>query len=130
MRFSSMMSTRVIRGLVGAFIVAASVTVMAMAHHETAHAAAPVQMGKLEASIFSFDGKDFTRTKTTLMTEAGASAAGTKLEHDNPAYKALVAKHSYTGEATVFGKKYDANYAPLTDAGGKVTGALFVAVAK
>jgi|GEM_PF-617455 len=130
MRSISMVSTRMIRGLVGALIVASTVTAMAMAHHGTAHAAAPVQMGKLEASIFSFDGKDFTRTKTTLMTEAGASAAGTKLEHDNPAYKALMAKHSYTGESTVFGKKYDANYAPLTDGSGKVTGALFVAVAK
>ena len=27
-----------------------------------------------------------------------------------------------------FGKKYDANYAPLTGADGKLTGALFVAV--
>jgi hypothetical protein len=124
------MSTRAGKGIVGALIVAASVVVMAMAHHGTAQAAAPVQMGKLEASIFSFDGKDFTRTKTTLMTEAGASAAGTKLEHDSPAYKALTAKKSYSGEATVFGKKYDANYAPLTDGSGKVTGALFVAVAK
>lgn len=33
-------------------------------------------------------------------------------------------------KATVFGKKYDANYAPLMGANGKVTGALFVGVAK
>jgi hypothetical protein len=39
-------------------------------------------------------------------------------------------KHSYSGDATVFGKKYQANYAPLTNADGKLTGALFVAVAK
>jgi len=36
-------------------------------------------------------------------------------------------KHSYVGEATVFGHKYDADYAPLTDNNGKLTGALFVA---
>ena len=30
----------------------------------------------------------------------------------------------------MFGRAYDANYAPLTDASGRVTGALFVAVAK
>jgi methyl-accepting chemotaxis protein-2 (aspartate sensor receptor) len=42
----------------------------------------------------------------------------------------LSEKHSYTGEATVFGKKYDADYAPLTDDAGKVTGALFVGVGK
>jgi hypothetical protein len=46
---------------------------------------------KLEASIFSYDGKDFVRTETTLM-QGGQSAVGTKLEHDSPAYKALAEK--------------------------------------
>ena len=32
---------------------------------------------KLEASIFSYDGKDFVRTETTLM-QGGQSAVGTK----------------------------------------------------
>jgi hypothetical protein len=94
---------------------------------ETGHARpAPRAYPKLEASIFSYDGKDFVRTKTTLMTEAGKSAVGTKLDHEGAAYKALTAKHSYSGDVTVFGKKYDGNYAPLTDQDGKVTGALFV----
>ena len=44
---------------------------------------------KLEATIFSYDGQDFVRTETTLMKE-GQSAAGTKLDHDSAAYKALV----------------------------------------
>ena len=43
---------------------------------------------KLEASIFSYDGKDFVRTETTLM-QGGQSAVGTKLDHDSPAYKSL-----------------------------------------
>jgi methyl-accepting chemotaxis protein len=97
--------------------------------HRGAHAAIQAQ-GKLEATIFSFDGKEFVRTNTTLMTQDGKSAVNTKLEHDNPAFAALMAKHSYSGDATVFGKKYQANYAPLTSADGKVTGALFVAVPK
>jgi SAM-dependent methyltransferase len=46
---------------------------------------------KLAASIFSYDGKDFVRTETTLM-QGGQSAVGTKLEHDSPAYKALSEK--------------------------------------
>ena len=58
---------------------------------------------KLEATIFSYDGKDFVRTETTLMKE-GQSAANTKLDPDSAAYKALVEKHSYTGPATVFGR--------------------------
>ena len=85
---------------------------------------------KLEASIFSYDGQDFVRVKTTLLTKEGKSAVNTKLEHDSPAYKALVQKHSYSGDATVLGKKYDANYAPLVSEDGRLTGALFVAVAK
>jgi hypothetical protein len=84
---------------------------------------------KLDASILSYDGKDFVRTDTTLMQD-GQSAVGTKLDHDSPAYKALVEKHSYTGPATVFGKNYQGNYAPLIGADGKLTGALFVGVAK
>ena len=84
---------------------------------------------KLDASILSFDGKDFTRTETTLMQE-GRAAVGTKLEADSPAYKALAAGHSYSGPVTVFGKSYQGNYAPLIGADGKVTGALFVGVPK
>ena len=84
----------------------------------------------LAATIFSYDGHDFVRTHTTLLTEAGKSAVNTKLDQGNPAYKALVQKHSYTGDATVFGKHYDASYAPLTDDKGRLTGARFVAVPK
>ena len=84
---------------------------------------------KLDASIFSYDGKDFVRTETTLMQD-GQSAVGTKLDHDSAAYKALVEKHSYIGPATVFGHSYQADYAPLIGADGKLTGALFVGVPK
>jgi len=84
---------------------------------------------KLESSIFSYDGKDFVRTNTTLM-DKGKSATGTKLDQSSPAYKALTAKQSYSGAVTVFGQNYDGSYAPLTDASGKVTGALFVGVPK
>ena len=85
---------------------------------------------KLEASIFSYDGKDFIRTNTTLMTDKGQPAVNTKLDQSSAAYKALIGKHSYTGPATVFGKDYQANYAPLTSADGKLTGALFVGAPK
>ena len=84
---------------------------------------------KLEATIFSYDGKDFVRTNTTL-TDKGQSAVNTKLDQNSAAYKALIEKHSYTGPATVFGRDYDANYAPLIGGDGKLTGALFVGVPK
>jgi predicted membrane-bound mannosyltransferase len=85
---------------------------------------------KIEATIFSYDGQDFVRVKTTLVSEKGESAVSTKLDRDTPAYKALIQKSSYSGDATLFGKKYEASYAPLTGQDGKLTGALFVAVAK
>ena len=103
--------------------------VFALAHDASSRVAAQTQ-AKLDASIFSYDGQDFVRTKTTLVTAEGKSAVGTKLDHGSAAYNALVQGRSWTGEATVFGKKYDANYAPLTGADGKVTGALFVATRK
>jgi hypothetical protein len=84
---------------------------------------------KLDASIFSYDGKEFVRTETTLMKD-GQSAVGTKLDPNGPAYKALVEKHSYTGPMTLFGHDYQASYAPLTGADGKLTGALLVGIAK
>ena len=90
---------------------------------------ASLAQSKLDASIFSYDGKDFTRTETTLMKE-GQSAVGTKLAPDSRAYKALVEKHSYTGPATVFGRDYQANYAPLMNKDGQLTGALFVGIPK
>ena len=84
---------------------------------------------KLDASILSYDGKDFVRTETTLMNN-GQSAVNTKLERDSAAYKALVEKKSYTGPVSVFGRDYQGNYAPLIGEDGKLTGALFVGVPK
>lgn len=86
--------------------------------------------GKLEATIFSYVGQDFVRTQTTLLTAAGESAVNTKLDHKTSAYKALLQKRSYTGDATIFGHKYESYYAPLTGEDGRLTGALFVGVAK
>ena len=90
---------------------------------------ASLAQSKLDASILSYDGKDFVRTETTLMKD-GQPAVNTKLDPDSAAYKALVAKKSYTGPATVFGRDYQANYAPLIGEDGKLTGALFVGVPK
>jgi len=79
-----------------------------------------------ESTVFTFDGKDFIRKETTLVMEDGKSAVGTKLDQDSPAYKALMQKHSYTGDVTVFGHSCNGSYAPLTDDGGNLTGAIFV----
>ncbi|MGH7499597.1 MAG: Cache 3/Cache 2 fusion domain-containing protein [Gemmatimonadales bacterium] len=127
MRVHQWISARVSRGIVLAVGLALSGALLAVA--ETRGAPAETK-GKIDASIFSYDGQDFVRTQTTLLTKEGKSAVNTKLAHDTPAYKALMDKHSYTGDATIFGREYQADYAPLTSEDGKLTGALFVGVSK
>lgn len=135
MRSHGWTSARVGKGIAVALVVGLAIVLMALAVggsglQAAAQAPAKQAPAKMEATIFSYDGKDFVRTQTTLVTEEGASAVDTKLDHATPAYQALVKKHSYVGAATVFGRQYDADYAPLTGDDGRLTGALFVAVAK
>ena len=130
MRLHQWTSVRVGKAVVVALVLAIAVALMALLEGGISSQAAAQEQAKMESTIFSYDGKDFVRTKTTLVTEDGKSAVNTKLDHATPAYKALIKKHSYVGDATVFGRKYDAEYAPLTSDDGKLTGALFVAVAE
>lgn len=130
MRLPQWMSARVSKGIVLALAFAFSGALMAFVDADSSSPVAAQARAKIEATLFSYDGQDFVRTKTTLVTEKGKSAVNTKLDHDTPAYKALVQKRSYTGEVTLFGRKYEANYAPLTGDDGGLTGALFVAVRK
>jgi predicted membrane-bound mannosyltransferase len=130
MRAHQWISARVSKGIVVALVLAASVALIALIDSGSGSRVAAQTNAKMESTILAYDGKDFVRTKTTLMTEEGKSAVNTKLDHDTPAYRALTQQHSYTGDATVFGRQYEANYAPLTDKDGRLTGALFVAVTK
>ena len=130
MRLHQWKSARVGRGIALAVGLACAGALVAFANEAGKSPVAPLIKTRIEASVFSFDGQEFVRTQTTLTTKDGKSAVNTKLEHDTPGYKALIQKHSYTGDATVFGQKYDANYAPLTSEDGKLTGALFVGVPK
>ncbi|RQT18018.1 methyl-accepting chemotaxis protein [Burkholderia contaminans] len=78
------------------------------------------------ATIFARDGDDFVRITTSLKKQDGARAVGTKLDRAGPAYAPLVAGRSYTGLAKLFGRPYITQYRPVTDATGRVIGALFV----
>ncbi len=80
-----------------------------------------------ESTIFRYDGQDFIREKTTLTTEDGASAVNTKLDRSSPAFEHLVQKKSFKGQAKLFDRTCDSIYAPVVDASGALTGALFVA---
>ena len=78
------------------------------------------------ATVFKYDGQDFIRFQTTLLTEDGKSAVNTKLDTNSPGYEALINNRSYVGEAIIFGRDYGTYYAPLTDDKGLLTGAIFV----
>ncbi|KWH47841.1 methyl-accepting chemotaxis protein [Burkholderia stagnalis] len=78
------------------------------------------------ATIFARDGDDFVRITTSLKKQDGARAIGTRLDRASPAYAPLIAGRSYTGLAKLFGKPFITEYKPVTDASGRVIGALFV----
>ena len=128
MRSRPWISAPIGKGIVLAVGLALSGGLLAFA--DSGRRAAVEAKGSIDATVFSYDGKDFVRTQSTVLTKDGKSVVNTKLDHDTPAYKALADKHSFTGDATVFGREYHANYAPLTGEDGQLTGALFVGIAK
>ena len=80
------------------------------------------------ATIFVADGDDFVRVTTSVKKENGERAVGTRLDRASPAYAAIKEGKVYVGLATLFGKQFITQYAPVRDAGGKVVGALYVGV--
>ncbi|OLL27965.1 methyl-accepting chemotaxis protein [Burkholderia sp. SRS-W-2-2016] len=80
------------------------------------------------ATIFARSGDDFVRVTTSLKKQDGSRAIGTLLDRKGPAYAPLLANRTYTGIATLFGKRMITQYRPVTDASGRVIGALFVGV--
>ena len=80
------------------------------------------------ATVFARSGDDFVRVTTSLKKQDGSRAIGTLLDRKGPAYALLLANRSYTGLAALFGKRLITQYRPITDASGRVIGALFVGV--
>jgi Cache 3/Cache 2 fusion domain len=78
------------------------------------------------ATIFVKAGPVYVRVGTTVKKEDGASAVGTPLDVKSSATARLNSGEAYYGDATVFGKSYDAGYEPIKDASGAVIGAYFV----
>ncbi|WP_321788435.1 Cache 3/Cache 2 fusion domain-containing protein [Paraburkholderia sp. J94] len=80
------------------------------------------------ATVFARSGDDFVRVTTSLKKQDGSRAIGTLLDRKGPAYEPIVGGRSFAGLAQLFGKQYITEYRPITDASGKVIGALFVGV--
>lgn len=78
------------------------------------------------ATVFVRSGDDFIRITTSLHKEDGSRAVGTKLDHANPAYTALMAEQNFHGMVRLFGGDYMSGYHPIHDAKGAMVGALFI----
>jgi hypothetical protein len=81
-------------------------------------------------TLFVKNGDQYVRAATTVKKEDGTNAVGTALDANSPAIAKLNNGEPYYGEATVFGKTYDAGYEPIKDASGAVIGAYFVGYKK
>src|SRR5262245_26735494 len=81
-------------------------------------------------TLFVKNGDQYVRVLTTVKTEDGKRAVGTALDANSPAIAKLNNGEAYYGDATIFGKTYDAGYEPIKDASGTVIGAYFVGYAK
>jgi hypothetical protein len=81
------------------------------------------------ATLFVKSGDQYVRVATTVKKDDGTSAVGTALDASNPAIAKLNNGEAHYGDATIFGKAYDAGYDPIKDASG-VVGAYFVGYSK
>jgi methyl-accepting chemotaxis protein len=78
------------------------------------------------ATVFVRSGADFIRITTSLHKQDGSRAVGTKLDHQSPAYAALLAGQNYHGMVHLFGRDYMSGYRPIHDGSGAMVGALFI----
>jgi methyl-accepting chemotaxis protein-2 (aspartate sensor receptor) len=80
------------------------------------------------ATIFVKNGDDFVRIATSVKKEDGSRAVGTVLGKQHPGYAALIAGRTFVGKATLFGRDYMTQYAPLYDSRGAVIGLTFIGI--
>lgn len=80
------------------------------------------------ATIFVKHDREFVRISTSVKKQNGERALGTTLNHAHPGYARLLAGQSYVGYATLFGTQYLTQYDALSDATGRVIGALYVGI--
>lgn len=80
------------------------------------------------ATIFVKSAQDFVRISTSIKKQNGERAIGTALNRAHPGYSRLIAGQPYVGYATLFGTQYLTQYDTITDAHGKVIGALYVGI--
>ncbi|PLV59749.1 methyl-accepting chemotaxis protein [Thermotoga sp. KOL6] len=79
------------------------------------------------ATIFKKSGERFVGIATSIREDGRATVY---LEKDNPAYKSILQKKRYIGEAEFYGTRYIVCYEPVLDEKGNIIGALLVGTPK
>jgi len=83
----------------------------------------------VEATIFVRDGADYRRISTSITDASGNRVVDTLLDRNSPAYPNIQSGKEYSGNVTVLGKNYLAEYLPIFASGSKdVIGVLFVGI--
>ena len=77
------------------------------------------------ATLFVWNGQDFTRVSTNVIKPDGSRAVGTVLDPKGKAYAALSSGQSFSGVVDILGAPYITSYVPMHDAGGKMVGAWY-----
>jgi methyl-accepting chemotaxis protein len=80
------------------------------------------------ATVFEKQGSDYVRISTNVKNEKGERAVGTKLAAEHPAQAALARGEAYFGPAVLFGRDFMTAYYPVVNAGGAVSGVLFIGI--
>jgi methyl-accepting chemotaxis protein len=87
----------------------------------------PEEVGTLTegtVSIFSKRGNDFVRVATNAWQPDGSRAVGTVMDPGSPAYKSVIAGHTYAGLTDLYGQPYLTSYEPLRNPAGDLIGVL------
>jgi methyl-accepting chemotaxis protein len=77
------------------------------------------------ATLFVWDGSNFTRVTTNVLKPDGSRAVGTILDPHGNAFAALSQGKSFNGVVDILGIPYTTTYVPMLDAGGKLLGAWY-----
>ena len=82
------------------------------------------------ATLFVYDdlSGQFVRRSTNVKKENGDRAVGTQLAADHPGQALLRRGEAYKGPAVLFGNSFMTAYFPVSGAGGKVIGILYVGI--
>jgi methyl-accepting chemotaxis protein len=77
------------------------------------------------ATLFVWDGSNFTRVSTNVLKPDGSRAVGTALDPHGKAYAALAQGRPFNGVVEILGAPYTTSYVPMLDGAGRLAGAWY-----